>query len=97
MACNTSGEPAGRQGSERSNYLLISPAGTVQSRNYGALPLYPYVKIRCIHFRPRGDPSGYLYVEKISPVQECSRERASLTVSLHITQSDTEYFVQAHF
>lgn len=71
--------------------LFNSLAGTVQSRNCGAIPLYPYVQIRCIHFRPRGDPSGHLYLEKISPAHSCGRERASLTVTNHIALSDKSY------
>lgn len=100
MACNTSGEPAGRRDNARSGtlniVLLLTLAGTVQSRNCGALPLYPYVQIRCIHFRSRGDPSVNLYLEKISTAPRCGRERASLTVSPHITHSDKEHFVRAH-
>lgn len=61
-----------------------------------AVPLYPYVQMRCIHFRPRGDPSGPLYLEKISPAPVCGRERASLTVLTHITHSDTQKSVLTH-
>jgi hypothetical protein len=63
---------------------LIPLTGTMRSRNCGALPLSPYVQIRCIHFMSRGDPSGNLYLETISTALSCGRERASLTVSNHI-------------
>lgn len=71
MACNTSGEPAGRWGSgwsRKSHFFAPALAGTVQSRNCGALLLYPNEQ-RSMYprYRPRGDPSGLLYPEIISP------------------------------
>lgn len=39
----------------------------------------------------------YLPLEKISTALSRGRERASLTVSFYITQSDIECFVLAHF
>lgn len=44
----------------------------------------------------RGDPSGPLSVEKISPAFSCGRERASLTVANHIAPNDIKQSVQAH-
>ncbi|MHC2598806.1 hypothetical protein ACVLVH_004487 [Kluyvera sp. 1366] len=58
--------------------------------------MYPVRSVHLLHQAPARSAGHNLYLEKISPALSCGRERASLTVSIRKTHSDTEHSVPAH-
>jgi len=89
MACYTSGEPAGRRGSEGASRLIHSHRSLCWPGQceVGILARYRYTptyKFDVSIAGPGAFRRANLYMEKISPAHMCGRERASLTVSFQI-------------